>query len=67
MILLLNDSTSVHLDGAVLCTFWHDVRIRAVPMVLPPEEYTLGYLKSFGLQAESEYKAKLLAMERGAA
>lgn len=46
-------------DGdAVVEWFFHDQRIKALPMTGPADEYSLGYLRRVGEIAEREYRGQ---------
>lgn len=57
MVLIVNENITVHLRGAVIEVFFHDVRIHARPMVRLPGEYTLGELEWLAAEAEREWRA----------
>ena len=57
--IIVNESTSVRLSGAVLDVFFHGVRIHAQPMTASADEYCLGYLRRLAISHELRHRDKM--------
>lgn len=54
--LIIDDELTVRLSGAVIDIHWHGERLRALPMALRPEEYTVGTLAALARAELRRYK-----------
>lgn len=58
-VITINDNVTVRFEGAVVSAFFHDIRMHSEPCVHKPQDYSLGWIISFGEQAEKNFRAQM--------